>query len=409
MTGVEAVSNGVRAFREPAVKNARITLTIIIVILIVLLLGIAFLVRIYNVTATPPGEAGYESVLSQVLGAVVGKGIFYYVAIGSILLVLALSANTAFADFPRLCQAIARNGYLPKSFAIRGRRLVFSQGIYALTLIAGVLLVVFRGVTDRLIPLYAIGAFLAFTLSQAGMVAHWRKTKGQHLLSMFLNGLGALTTAVTVCVVLVAKFVEGAWITLALIPVLFLLMKLVHRQYQQMDAELALNAPIDVRNLNDPILIVPIERWDRITQKALRFALEISSHVHAIHVHSEETPSKLAAQWKEMVEDPLSSKGFSPPRLTILPSPYRYVLLPILDYVNAEAKKYPDRHIAVIIPEKILDRWYHYLLHNRRGTLLKALLYFSGNPQIVVMNVPWYLSLNARKNRTRVGNPSQSG
>jgi amino acid transporter len=143
MTGVEAVSNGVRAFREPAVKNARITLTIIIVILIVLLLGIAFLVRIYNVTATPPGEAGYESVLSQVLGAVVGKGIFYYVAIGSILLVLALSANTAFADFPRLCQAIARNGYLPKSFAIRGRRLVFSQGIYALTLIAGVLLVGF--------------------------------------------------------------------------------------------------------------------------------------------------------------------------------------------------------------------------------------------------------------------------
>lgn len=391
MTGVEAVSNGVRAFREPAVKNARITLTIIILILTVLLLGIAFLVRTYSITATPPGESGYESVLSQLLGAVVGKGIFYYISIASILLVLALSANTAFADFPRLCQAIARNGYLPKSFASRGRRLVFSQGIYALTFLAGVLLIIFRGVTDRLIPLYAIGAFLAFTLSQAGMVAHWRKAKGRHLLSMFLNGLGAVTTGITVCVVLVAKFVEGAWITLALIPVLFVLMKVVHRQYRVMEKEIALDKPLDISQLCEPIVIVPISGWNRITQKALRFALEISAHVHAIHVHGEDSPSKLSAQWKTLVEAPAAAAGLPAPTLKIIPSPYRYVLLPILEYVTAEAKKHPERRIAVIIPEKILNRWYHYLLHNRRGTLLKALLYFYGNPQIVVMNVPWYV------------------
>lgn len=401
MTGVEAVSNGVRAFREPGVKNARTTLTIIILILTILLLGIAFLTKIYSITATPPGEAGYESVLSQLLGAVVGKGIFYYVSIASILLVLALSANTAFADFPRLCQAIARNGYLPKSFALRGRRLVFSQGIYALTVVAGVLLIVFRGVTDRLIPLYAIGAFLAFTLSQAGMVAHWKKTKGRHGLSMFLNGLGAVTTAITVCVVLVAKFVEGAWITLALIPVLFVFMKAVHHQYEWTEKEIFLDKPLDLSKLVNPIVIVPIAGWNRITQKALRFALEISDHVHAIHVHSEDSPSKLPGRWKELVEAPAARNGFAAPRLKVIPSPYRYVLTPILDYVTAEAKRHPERHIAVIIPEKILNRWYHYLLHNRRGTLLKALLYFSGNPQIVVMNVPWYLGDAAEMVRKR--------
>jgi amino acid transporter len=174
MTGVEAVSNGVKAFREPVVPTARRTLTVIIVILSLLLAGIAYLVRAYGIAATDPGRAGYQSILSMLLGAVAGRSIFYYVSIGSILLVLALSANTAFADFPRLCRAIAQNNYLPHSFATRSRRLVYSYGIYLLAVLAGVLLVLFGGVTDRLIPLFAVGAFLAFTLSQAGMVGHWR-------------------------------------------------------------------------------------------------------------------------------------------------------------------------------------------------------------------------------------------
>jgi amino acid transporter len=214
MTGVEAVSNGVKAFREPVVDSARRTLTIIIGLLILLLAGIAYLVRAYGIGATDPGQPGYQSVLSMLLLAVAGKGVFYYISIASILLVLALSANTAFADFPRLCRAIALNGFLPHSFASVGRRLVYSQGIYVVAALAGLLLILFRGVTDRLIPLFAVGAFLAFTLSQAGMVAHWKRVGGPGARrSMLINGLGALVTGVTVIVVLVAKFREGAWVT----------------------------------------------------------------------------------------------------------------------------------------------------------------------------------------------------
>src|ERR1700681_2785988 len=179
MTGVEAVSNGVRAFREPTVRNAQRTLTVIIGLLAVLLAGIAYLVRAYGIQATDPIKPGYQSVISMLVAAVAGRGLFYYFTIGSVLVILSLSANTAFADFPRLCKAVAHDGFLPHSFGFRGRRLVYSEGIYVLAVLSAILLVLFRGVTDRLIPLYAIGAFLAFTLSQAGMVGHWRKTRGR--------------------------------------------------------------------------------------------------------------------------------------------------------------------------------------------------------------------------------------
>lgn len=392
MTGVEAVSNGVTAFRQPRVRNARITLTVIIGILALLLLGIAHVARTYSIGATDPGQPGYESVLSQMIAAVAGRGVFYYVSIVSVLLVLSLSANTAFADFPRLCHAVAHDGYLPKSFALRGRRLVYSQGIFALTFIAGSLLVIFKGVTDRLIPLYAIGAFLAFTLSQAGMVAHWQKTKGRHFLSMFLNGFGAVTTAITVLVVLVAKFVEGAWITLALIPVLFVAMKAVHRLYAGMEKEIELDKPLSLDHLEKPLVIVPITGWNRITERALRFALEISPEIQAVHVHAEEDECHyLLKAWKELVEAPARRAGLPPPQLKVVVSPYRFILPPLLAYITEEAKKHPDRQIAVIIPEKIDKHWYHYFLHNKRAALLKAQLYFSGNQQVVVMNIPWYL------------------
>ncbi|HLY16726.1 MAG TPA: amino acid permease, partial [Bryobacteraceae bacterium] len=222
MTGVEAVSNGVLAFREPTARNAQKTLTIIILILMVLLAGIAYLSNAYHIGATDPVK-DYESVLSMLLRTVAGKGIFYYVSIGSILLVLSLSANTAFADFPRLCRIIAHDGYLPRSFASTGRRLVYSQGIYGLAILTAGLLILFGGVTDRLIPLYAVGAFLAFTLSQAGMVVHWKRHGGpwQHKL---VNGLGAFATGVTTIVVLTAKFAQGAWVTVLLIPVMLITM-----------------------------------------------------------------------------------------------------------------------------------------------------------------------------------------
>src|SRR5580658_801983 len=233
LTGVEAVSNGVKAFREPTVKNAQRSLTAIIFLLAVMLAGISYLVKTYGIAATDPGQPGYQSVLSMLTAAVFGKGLFYYLTIGSILVVLSLSANTAFADFPRLCRAIAQNNYLPHVFGYRGRRLVYMYGIVALALLCGGLLIMFGGVTDRLIPLYAVGAFLAFTLSQAGMVVHWRRNRGPGWLhKAFVNGIGSFVTGVTVVVVLVAKFLDGAWITAILIPTIMISMYSIRRHYK---------------------------------------------------------------------------------------------------------------------------------------------------------------------------------
>ena len=392
MTGVEAVSNGVRAFREPRAQTAQRTLTAIIAILILMLAGIAYLVRVYHIGATPPGEAGYQSVLSLLLAAVAGRGVFYYIAMASILAVLVLSANTAFADFPRVCRAVALNRYLPQAAALRGRRLVYSYGIYALAALCALLLIVFEGVTDRLIPLYAVGAFLAFTLSQAGMVMHWRRTGGPHAkVSMFVNGLGAAATAVTVVVVMVAKFTSGAWITVLLIPGIVALMLSIHRHYRRVGAEVGTSAPLDVGRLQPPIVVLPIAGWDKVAEKALHFAMNMSPDVHVVHVDADETPETLRRRWPRLVEEPAERAGLPVPRLVVLPSPYRYVILPILEYVARLEAVESDRQIVVLIPEMVEPHWYHYPLHNQRAELLRALLLLKRNERISVMSVPWYL------------------
>jgi amino acid transporter len=393
MTGVEAVSNGVRAFRDPAVKSAQRTLTAVIVILIMLLVGIAYLVHVYHIGATPPGQLGYESVLSQLTAAVAGKGAFYYITISSILLVLALSANTAFADFPRLCRAVAQDGYLPLSFSSSGRRLVYSQGIYVLAFLSAFLLILFRGVTDRLIPLFAVGAFLAFTLSQAGMVAHWRPIGGKRSRrSMYVNGLGAVATATTVGVVTVSKFAEGAWVTTLLIPAIMILMISVRRHYDRVEAETANPVPLDLSGLREPLVIVPILHWNKIAQKGLRFALNLSADLHALHIDSGEGTNDFRKNWSRFVEEPTKKAGLPTPKLVILKSPYRYVITPILDYVLDLERKNPDRQIAVLIPELVERHWYYYFLHNQRAQWLKALLLLKGNQRVIVITVPWYLS-----------------
>ena len=398
MTGVEAVSNGVRAFREPTTRNARITLSIIIGILILLLAGIAYLSNVYHIGATDPGQPGYESVLSQMVGAVAGKGIFYFVTIGSILLVLCLSANTAFADFPRLCQIIALHKSLPSSFASRGRRLVFSQGIYVLAFLAGLLLIIFRGITDRLIPLYAVGAFLAFTLSQAGMVVHWKKLRGAgSARSMFLNGLGAIATFITVCVVLIAKFVEGAWITFLLIPALVVLMKAVTRHYARIGREVASNTPLDLSSRRPPTVILPIAAWNKLTKKALCFAFDLSTDIRVVHIQLAEHDGKdLEARWNEFVVEPARRAGVPAPQLELCPSPYRRIMTPIMDIAMRESKSHPDRQVAVVIPELVEKRWYNYILHNQRAAVLKAMLYFLGNKNVIVVNVPWYIEAGGK-------------
>jgi amino acid transporter len=393
MTGVEAVSNGVTAFRDPVVKTAQRTLTAIITILVTLLAGIAVLVNAYHIGATPPGQPGYESVLSQLTAAVAGKGAFYYLTIGSILLVLAFSANTAFADFPRLCRAVAQDGYLPYSFASRGRRLVYSQGIYVLSFLTAFLLILFGGVTDRLIPLFAVGAFLAFTLSQAGMVAHWGKIRGpRSASSMAVNAVGAMATATTVIVVTVAKFAEGAWVTTLLIPAIMILMVSIRRHYNREQVEIANAPPLDLSALKQPLVVVPILEWDKITRKGLAFALNLSADIRGLHVDRGEGSERLREDWNRFVEEPTKKAGLAVPKLIVLKSPYRFIINPIVDYVLELEQKNPDREIAVLVPELVEERWYYYLLHNQRAAWLKALLLLRGNQRIIVIDVPWYLS-----------------
>ncbi len=392
MTGVEAVSNGVRAFREPTVPNAQRTLTVIIGLLAILLAGIAYLVRAYGIQATDPGLPGYQSVISLLVAAVVGRGLFYYFTIGSVLLILSLSANTAFADFPRLCKAAAHDGFLPHSFGYRGRRLVYTQGIYVLAVLSGILLIIFQGVTDRLIPLYAIGAFLAFTLSQAGMVGHWRRNPGPGAgRSMFVNGLGGVATGITLLVVLVAKFTSGAWVSVLLIAGIMSTMLWVRRHYDGVAVETELLTPLQIEYLGPPVVIVPIQSWSLISQRALQFALTLSPEIHALHVGAEEETDALRENWNRLVADPVRQAGGTAPNLVNLESPYRLVIKPILDYVLETETKNPGRQIAVIVPELVERHWYHYPLHNQRAELLKALLLIRGSRNIVLINVPWYI------------------
>jgi len=392
MTGVEAVSNGVMAFKEPATKTAQRTLTIIIALLILMLGGIAFLVRVYHIAATDPGAAGYQSVISMIIAAVVGRGPLYYTAIGSVLVVLALSANTAFADFPRLCRAIALNGYLPDAFSLRGRRLVYSQGVWVLAALTALLLIVFQGVTNRLIPLYAVGAFLAFTLSQAGMVAHWLRVKGPgYRRYIVVNGIGALATGATVLVVLVAKFIEGAWITALLIPTLLISMMAVKRYFDRVAEELQCTEPFNVEGLRSPLIILPVQKWSRLTRKAVEVAYALSRDVEAVHVCAEGEKNDVREEWEKYVLTPLRKAGLAEPKLTMLDSPFRLVITPIVNHVLAVQQENPTRRIAVLIPEMIEHHWWHYFLENNRAELLKALLLLKGNQRILIVNVPWYL------------------
>ncbi len=393
LTGVEAVSNGVKAFREPAVDNARRTLTVIIALLAILLAGISLLVRSYGIAATDPGQPGYQSILSMLIAAVFGKGIFYYLTIASILFVLSLSANTAFADFPRLCRAIAQNNYLPHVFAYRGRRLVYTYGIVVLAFLSGGLLILFRGVTDRLIPLYAVGAFLAFTLSQAGMVVHWRKKRGPGWLkSALVNGLGALVTGITVVVVLVAKFAEGAWITLLFIPLTIVFFMEVRRHYHSLKMLTACRLPVCADALSrPPIVIIPVERWSHITRQGIEFAARLSPEVIALHVEPNAGSELLQMSWEHYVDQPFRALGKEPPQLHVLPSPYRFIIIPIVQFILDLSEKNTERSIIVVIPELVENKWYEYFLHNQRGRLLEWALIARGNDRIFTVSAPWYV------------------
>jgi amino acid transporter len=392
MTGVEAVSNGVTAFKEPRSQNANRTLTVIIFMLILLLFGLSYVARAYGVTAMDPDAHNYQSVLSIEVAAVFGRGWFYFLTMGGVLAALSFSANTAFADFPRMARAIAVKDYLPHVFILKGRRLLFSHGIYALTGFTALILILFDGVTDRLIPLYAIGAFLAFTLSQAGMVRHWYKTMdAQHRhVKMFINGLGAVATGLSLIVILVTKFIYGAWVITLLVPFLIWVMNAVKRHYTRVKMETDDPTPLRLTGLEAPIVVIPMARWDKITEKAMRFGMLMSPVVKVIHVDSDDLDA-LGAVWEQMVLVPVRESGHAEPELVTVTSNYRTILSPLMDYVLKLEDENPGRKIAVLLPELVVKHWWENLLHNQRVQLLKLLLLLKGNQRIVVVNIPWYL------------------
>jgi hypothetical protein len=406
MTGVEAVSNGMSAFKEPTLKYGRRTLAAICLILGLLLGGIAFLAQHYRILAMDQEKAGYQSVLSQLAQAVVGDGIFYYIAMASLLCVLALSANTSFVDFPRLCRMVAEDGFLPHPFAVVGRRLVFSVGILYLAVTAAILFVVFGGITDRLIPLFAIGAFLTFTLSQTGMVVHWvralrsapdARTRAAHHTHLAINATGAIITGLALIIIVAEKFKEGAWITVIVIPMVIVLLHQVRRYYDRLDATLREAGPISLDRIEAPVVLVVTERWNKLTDKALSFAFRLSPDIIAVHVtklageEGEEEERAIRGMWAKDVEAPARAAGVKPPRLLLLSADYRLMHGPLLKLIKELEDEFADRTIAVLLPEIVKTSWWQSLLHTHRARRLHSKLLQFGGSNVVVISMPWYL------------------
>lgn len=404
MTGVEAVSNSMSAFREPLVRRAHATLSLIVGVLALLLAGLSWLIPAFGIGAMDQTRPGYRSVLAQLAGAVVGHGAFYFVAMAALLCVLTLSANTSFVAFPRLCRNVAEDGYLPEGFAQAGRRLVYSGGLLFLAVCAGLLLVLFDGITDRLIPLFAIGAFLGFTLSQTAMTVHWRRAlrdghdaHGARHIRLAINAVGALVTALTLIVIVVTKFAEGAWITVLAVPCVVLMLLRIHAYYQHVDRHTAGLTPVGSFAIAPPVVLVVVEEWDRPTIKALDLGLGISTEVTALHLvrlsgpgHDEHLDD-LRRHWNEYVEDPVRKAGLPMPKLKIMEAPYRRLDEPVLEVVRDLEIQFPARRIAVLVPELVKQRWYQLLLHTHRARRLRRRLLACGDTRITVVSVPWYL------------------
>jgi amino acid transporter len=381
MTGTEAISNGVPAFRPPESVNARTTLVWMGVLLGTMFFGMNFLADRMGIL-----PANDETVLSQLGRVVLGDGSPLYVVLQiATALILVLAANTSFADFPRLSSILARDRFLPRLFQFRGERLAFTSGIVALALFAITLLVVFNGSVDQLIPLYAIGVFASFTLSQSGMVVHWRRDRGPNWKrSAVINGVGAATTAVVTIVIAVTKFSEGAWIVILLIPVLIAGFWGIHRHYQVLDRARRAETPL----LPEQIVVravVPVVDAGIQARQALAFARAIApddQHVVAVHVTDDvASAERLRLEWEEW------APGVD---LVIVESPYRSLGGPLLAYIDALRETHPRDTITVVLPEFVPSHWWEQLLHNQTALRLKAALLF--HPGVVVANVPYHMA-----------------
>jgi amino acid transporter len=390
LTGVEAISDGVPAFRAPESKNAAFTLLAMVGILAFLFVGITLLADNLHII---PNHT--ESVLSQIGRIVFGESVFYYSLQVFTALILFLAANTAFADFPRLASFLAKDGYLPRQLANIGDRLVFSNGILLLTILAALLLIKFHGDTHSLIPLYALGVFVSFTLSQTGMVARWIKVRGRGWkLKAAINAFGAITTCIVLGIIFVTKFFHGAWIVVILLMLMVALFNTVRNHYRSMGDQVAvsrldLSAIVNEHPEHRPYykVIVPLARLNRSSLAAIQFARSISPDVTAVIIDLD------SDQTGPMLEEWNSSK--IDVAIKVLPSPYRSVVEPLLEYLEEVDARDSERGRAVVVlPELIPARWWHHLLHNQIGLLIKtALIYSSKTKGIdrVIINIPYHL------------------
>lgn len=382
MTGTEAIANGVPAFKPPEAPNARITLAAMAFLLGIMFLGISFLASHYHILPDPTEQ---ETVVSQLARALAGSGWFFYVLQFSTMLILVLAANTSFADFPRLSSILARDRFLPNQFSFRGDRLAFTTGIIFLAAIAIGLLVIFDGSVDRLIPLYAVGVFTAFTLSQAGMVQHWRRLREPGWRwRAWVNGVGSVTTAVVVVVIGATKFEHGAWMVIVLIPFLVLNMLAIHRHYATLARDLRLR-PGDAipRALLTPAVVVPIGTLNRATVLALAYARSLSPDVTAIHVtEAPERGQAFRQEWDRLALDT---------SLIVVESPYRALRGPLLLLIDALNQEDPQRPITVVLPEFVPRHWWEYPLHNQTALWLKLALFF--RPNTIVVDFPYHVAV----------------
>ncbi|MEQ1656712.1 MAG: APC family permease [Nitrospira sp.] len=378
VTGMEVISNGVKAFREPESKNAATTMIWMSAILAVLFMGISWMAYHYGILAKED-----ETVVSQLARLTFGSGAIYYAVQISTMLLLVLAANSAFAGFPHLSSILARDGYMPHQMASFGDRLVFSNGIFILGFFACLLLVIFHGDTHALIPLYAIGVFVSFTLSQAGMVKRWLVKRGLHWRKkLVVNGIGAITTGVATAIIATTKFVQGAWIVFLLVAILIMMFRGIRSHYKAVAEQVSLTRDTRPPRPRRNLVIMPIGGVNRSVVRAVDYARSRGGEIRAILVDVDKEETALVemkwAQW-----------GCGVP-LVVLPSPYRSILGSILDYIEDLQQKDPDCWITVVIPEILPARWWQNILHNQRALLLKGALLFKD--RVVLTDVPYHLT-----------------
>lgn len=384
LTGIEVISNGVPSFLPPQVKNARATLIVMAIIMGSLFVGSIGLTQYFAVTAAPN-----ETILSALASRIFGTGPLYVLVQVSTLLILSVAANSSFAGFPRLASVLALDRYMPNQFAHLGDRLVYSNGIVALSLLTAGLIVIFDGDSHALIPLFAVGVFLAFSLSQAGMVVHWFKQRGPNWnVKALINGAGALVTLMALAVIAISKFLEGAWIVIILIPSLIFIFIKINTHYKETSRELTLRGlPPSLKPAPKPRLVIPIPGVHRGTIEALRYARSISDQVTAVYVETDaEKTVEVKRDWEIWGQDV---------PLVVVPSPYRSLIGPFLDYLYKTDLEINDGQFAtVLLPEFVPVRWWHHLLHNQTATLLRLALLYNRRTQRytrAIIDIPFHL------------------